>query len=33
MMSFQVSRDWLAVAAALLSVVLVKLGIIAGVPW
>jgi hypothetical protein len=28
-----ISRDWLAVLLALLAVVLVKLGLIAGVPW
>ena len=28
-----ISRDWLAVLLALLAVVLVKLGVIEGVPW
>jgi hypothetical protein len=27
------SRDWLAVLLALLAVVLVKLGVVDGVPW
>jgi hypothetical protein len=30
---FSMSRDWLAVLLALLAVVLVKLGVIDGVPW
>jgi hypothetical protein len=28
-----ISRDWLAVLLALLAVVLVKLGVLEGVPW
>jgi hypothetical protein len=30
---FSISRDWLAVLLALLAVVLVKLGVLSGVPW
>jgi len=29
----RLSRDWLAVLVAALAVLLVKLGVIAGVPW
>ena len=30
---FSMSRDWLAVLLALVAVLLVKLGVIEGVPW
>lgn len=33
MKQFTISRDWLAVIVALAAVVLVKLGVIAGVRW
>jgi hypothetical protein len=30
---YSISRDWLAVLLALVAVILVKLGVIEGVPW
>jgi hypothetical protein len=32
-MFMKLSRDWMAVLAAALLVALVKLGIVAGIPW